>query len=664
MPCVFPFTYLGSMYTTCTEQESPSGEAWCATRVDDNGDYIGKWGYCSRACGVQECPNNKRCLHAAACEEFSDLSRVKDYKKRHNESTEGVELELEQFQVCEGDNICCGSALVAGMTLEELENLPFPDLQRKFTEAFIDDKAFLLEKIHGAKKQKLLESLTPEDKQYILSNSPRVFAQTVEGFTWERRKEQENFSKTIDDIVQNTFKMDLTFTGSSIGHVHELLLQDEVKDKREAIVSHLKQFRQKYTEEAMFQKRMDDWLSQTTHSPKDSSTGQSKGPSDKTRPWYKDISRKSETWIKDTYHRIIEKAKQEKKSLIKYAKSNPHLVAWDVGQLLWKGKGYLRASARQAGARFENRMTKAGNSIQGVAGGFKKVQGGDTITKASGVLDILGSVAAFAGPAGPFISSACGFVNVFLDLAGAGGPSLQRQIGNMIKEQTEEIKNYMNTTLWNHEIGKLGRELEAFQSVQGEKYIFMDAVLSGEAVTRDDVQAVLTLHGSLFDSSKLHEAANFFRDQCRYTSIDENKRRACAKLLFAYTGLATITDITNTKLVSVLAMANLNTAKAAVLEVVENRKRTTKEFLSEIFTNISVANGFSCNYDCPLTAYDTGLLFSEEETHLILNYAVSLGVSSQATLDSCRQQCGKQYTKFICQGNFFDLDQPQSKFSS
>merc|ERR1719264_1265432 len=114
------------------------------------------------------------------------------------------------------------------------------------------------------------------------------------------------------------------------------------------------------------------------------------------------------------------------------------------------------------------------------------------MTKVSGVLDILGSVAAFAGPAGPFISAGCGFVNVILDLAGAGGASLQEQIGDMIKEQTNEIKNmvdaqtgelkeHVDTVLWNKEIDKLVRALKGFQGDQRTKYIFMDTVLSGKS---------------------------------------------------------------------------------------------------------------------------------------------------------------------------------------
>ena len=525
--CVFPFTYLGSNYTTCTEQESPSGEAWCATKVDDNGDYIGKWGYCGAACGVQN-------------QEYD------------------------------------GSALVAGMTIEELEDLPFLDLQRIFAEAFIDDKAYLLEKINRAKMRKLFKSVTPEDKQHILSNHPRVFARAVEGFTWDRRKGLEEISKTIDDIVQKTVG-----TGGSSSHsVHGPLQQDKGRAN-----------------------------------PEDTP--------DKFR--------------------ASERAKQEKERLKKYAATSRFSVASNIGQALQKGTKYLGASARQeqAGVRFENRMAKAENSIQGVAGGFKKIQGGEVMTKVSGVLDILGSVAAFAGPYGRFVSSACGFVNVILDLAGAGGPSLQEQIGKMINDQTDEIKNYIDTSVWNQEIGKLVRELEAFQPVQREKYIFMDAVLSGGGITRDDVQAALTLHGSLFDSPRLHEAANFFREQCHVRSTDENRRKACAKLLFAYTGLAAISDITNTKLVSVLAAANLHNVKRGLLAVIEERKRSAKVFLSEIFANISKANDFSCNYNCPLTVYDTGLLLSEWETQLILNYAVSLGISSKATLDSCRRQCGR-----------------------
>merc|ERR1712106_168968 len=53
VPCVFPFTYLGSTYSGCTSVSDPDRKLWCATKVDENGSYINKtkqWGYCSTDC--------------------------------------------------------------------------------------------------------------------------------------------------------------------------------------------------------------------------------------------------------------------------------------------------------------------------------------------------------------------------------------------------------------------------------------------------------------------------------------------------------------------------------------------------------------------------------------------------------------------------------------
>ena len=197
----------------------------------------------------------------------------------------------------------------------------------------------------------------------------------------------------------------------------------------------------------------------------------------------------------------------------------------------------------------------------------------------------------------------------------------------------------MDTALWNQEIDKLVRELRGSRGDQRTKYIFMDTVLSGKSIPQSEVDAILTLHGRLADNSILYEAATFFLDQCRSVGGQDKKKGACDKLLFAYMGLATIRDITYTKLVSVLASANLHTAKREVLGVIEATKETTKEFLGNIFTALSHDNGFSCEYDCPLTIYDRGLLLTEDESQLILSYVASLGITSQATVDSCKQKC-------------------------
>ena len=54
-PCVFPFTFEGKKYNTCTVVSKPVLEKysdtlvkpWCSTGVDANGNYItGEWGFC------------------------------------------------------------------------------------------------------------------------------------------------------------------------------------------------------------------------------------------------------------------------------------------------------------------------------------------------------------------------------------------------------------------------------------------------------------------------------------------------------------------------------------------------------------------------------------------------------------------------------------------
>ena len=49
--CVFPFTYKGKKYTSCTT--AGSTKHWCAYAVDSSGVYhsgSGKWDYCKDGC--------------------------------------------------------------------------------------------------------------------------------------------------------------------------------------------------------------------------------------------------------------------------------------------------------------------------------------------------------------------------------------------------------------------------------------------------------------------------------------------------------------------------------------------------------------------------------------------------------------------------------------
>ena len=51
--CVLPFSFRGKTFTSCTREHDPDDQAWCSTKVDNNGDHVenaGQWGHCSPEC--------------------------------------------------------------------------------------------------------------------------------------------------------------------------------------------------------------------------------------------------------------------------------------------------------------------------------------------------------------------------------------------------------------------------------------------------------------------------------------------------------------------------------------------------------------------------------------------------------------------------------------
>ena len=52
--CVFPFTYDGRTYSGCTLDGGES-KLWCATGVDNSGNYVGKYDW-----GTESCPQGSR----------------------------------------------------------------------------------------------------------------------------------------------------------------------------------------------------------------------------------------------------------------------------------------------------------------------------------------------------------------------------------------------------------------------------------------------------------------------------------------------------------------------------------------------------------------------------------------------------------------------------
>ena len=51
--CIIPFNYKGKQYFKCTTDDSENGKAWCATKVNSEGNVIfGNWGDCQNGCPI------------------------------------------------------------------------------------------------------------------------------------------------------------------------------------------------------------------------------------------------------------------------------------------------------------------------------------------------------------------------------------------------------------------------------------------------------------------------------------------------------------------------------------------------------------------------------------------------------------------------------------
>jgi len=58
--CVFPFSYQGVSYTSCTQAGSENGAAWCAVQVDGTGEVVpNMWDDCQEGCPGTDFPCNE-----------------------------------------------------------------------------------------------------------------------------------------------------------------------------------------------------------------------------------------------------------------------------------------------------------------------------------------------------------------------------------------------------------------------------------------------------------------------------------------------------------------------------------------------------------------------------------------------------------------------------
>jgi len=103
-----------------------------------------------------------------------------------------------------------------------------------------------------------------------------------------------------------------------------------------------------------------------------------------------------------------------------------------------KPKHYRRSFARTfRSSSTTSKINGLANGLNAVLQSVDKFKSGEPLEIASATMDIIGSIAAFAGPYGQAFSAVLGVVNIFMGMFGKKGPTQIEVMTNLINDQTE-----------------------------------------------------------------------------------------------------------------------------------------------------------------------------------------------------------------------------------
>jgi len=169
-PCILPFKYQAGgqtepvVYNKCTNITDSTGKFWCATKVDENGEYIyhsNNYGYCQQSCfarpslGLRKSSDQNvcdgdfnECVPTDQCEEYKeDYSILKQITNRNSFQYKELRQKLRD-SICNAaeKHVCCSCPCVKEQhcpyigylkkdvkkNLQELRGLVCNKAERKF----------------------------------------------------------------------------------------------------------------------------------------------------------------------------------------------------------------------------------------------------------------------------------------------------------------------------------------------------------------------------------------------------------------------------------------------------------------------------------------------------------------------------------------------------
>ena len=270
---------------------------------------------------------------------------------------------------------------------------------------------------------------------------------------------------------------------------------------------------------------------------------------------------------------------------------------------------------------------------------------------ASGVIDLVSTIAGFCGPFGQAASAVLGIVNTFLDIFGANGPSPMEQMTKLINEQTKEIRGMIEdqTEVLLNALQQLSQQQARLaQNIMDkiDKTTFEDMIneIAGAKLTLEikkkhlenydktciddwsEISHESNLQQVIFQMGKVQSLANLF-------CISNTNLDFCGRLMFLYVTLATARNYVLAETIRVVRQSDFDNQEYK-LNGLESELRlmmqSDKDFLAPLINSNSSIEDPYCHVGCAINGAEN--LLEVENKWKFQDYKVTASSMSESTL--------------------------------